>query len=124
MSKLQRKIYDNYSRTLNILPQMANEDYRALRRAAMTLHRWYEHECNGVIQRDEETNKPYWYNANTGKRISSAADREKGAEKTIMKICTRLGLHYYLQTDPRGGTLYVSKDFIDQADYNRATFIA
>ena len=126
MTALQRKIYDSYLGTLNRLPQMTNEDFRALRKAAMTLHTWYEHECNGAIQRDGDDceGAPYWYNTNTGKRLYKAPDREKGAIKRIEEICTRLNLHYYLQTDPRGGTLYVSNDPIDCQTYSRATFIA
>jgi hypothetical protein len=34
---------------------------QALRRISMTLHRWAEHECNGIIERDENrNNRPYW----------------------------------------------------------------
>lgn len=124
MSKLQRTIYQNYLNTLNRLPQMTNEDFRALRKAAITLHGWYEHECNGAIQRCEDTGLAYWHNTNTGKRICRAPDREKGAIKRIEAICARLGLYYYLQTDPRGGTLYVDNQPIPDNNYNRAVFVA
>ncbi len=126
MSKLQRTIYQNYLNTLERLPMMNNEDYRALRKAGLTLHRWYEHECNGVIQRDGDDcqGAPYWYNTHTGKRICKAPDREKGAVKRIEAICKRLGINYYLQTDPRGGTLYVDVQPIPNNNYNRAVFIA
>ena len=98
-------------------------DARALRRAALTLHRWYEHECKGTIQRDEVTGKPYWYSELTHKRVSLAADRENGAMNTISRICRRLNLYHYLQTDPRGGTLYVDMKEIAQDNYNRATYL-
>ncbi len=126
MSKLQRKIYQSYLNTLNRLPMMTNEDFRALRKAALTLHGWYEHECNGAIQRDGDDceGAPYWHNTNTDKRICKAADRERGAIKRIKAVCQRLGLHYYLQTDPRGGTLYVDSQPIPENNYNRAVFIA
>lgn len=124
MKTLQMTLDDITSRLQRLNPVASLAEARALRRAAITLHRWYEHECNGVIQRDEITGKPAWYCANTGRRITSAADREKGAEKTIARICARLGLHYYLQGDPRGGMLYVDTKPIDQSDYKRATFIA
>ena len=32
---------------------ISEDDARALRRISVTLRRWYEHECNGAIQRDE-----------------------------------------------------------------------
>ena len=100
------------------------DDAKALRRAALTLHRWYEHECNGTIQRDEEDGLPYQYSGVTHKRLGKCADREKGAIKAIALICKRLGLHYYLQTDPRGGTLYVDTKEIPDNNYSRSTFIA
>ena len=56
-----------------------------LRRISLTLRRWYEHECNGALQRDEDTGKVFWYNVNTGHAPLSS----------------------YLQTDPRGATLYI-----------------
>jgi len=124
MSKLQRDIYQNYLNTLNRLPTMTYEDFKDLRKAAITLRGWYEHECNGAIQRDEETGGAYWYNTNTGKRAYKAPDRERGAVKRIDAICKRLGLNYYLQTDPRGGTLYVDVQPIPDNNYNRAVFIA
>lgn len=46
-------------------------DAAALVRASATLHMWAEHECNGVIQRDEVTDKPAWYSPHTGKRIGA-----------------------------------------------------
>jgi hypothetical protein len=39
------------------------DDAMALRRIAMTLHRWHELECgsdSGAIERDEKTGKPFW----------------------------------------------------------------
>lgn len=123
-SPVQNKIHAVHEVLRREVPQSTLADAAALRRAALTLHLWYEHECNGVIQRDEMTGKPYWYNANTGNRISIAADREKGAMNTISRICRQLGLYHYLQTDPRGGTLYVSLEPIAQDNYTRAIFIA
>ncbi len=125
MSKLTRIINQNYLNTLARLDgHMTHEDFASLRKAAITLHTWYEHECNGAIQRDENDGLAYVYNTNTGKRSYKTADREKGAIKRIDAICKRLGLHYYLQTDPRGGTLYVDVNAIPENNYTRAVFIA
>ena len=90
-------------------------DALALRRIAMTLHRWNELECgdgNGCIERDETTGKPFWlYSGNylePKMRRHPIADREKGALKRLDAIMSRYpGLAAYVQTDPRGAALYV-----------------
>lgn len=97
---------------LPILQRMgiSYEDAKALRRISMTLRRWYEHECNGVIQRDGEDadGAPYWYSSTTHKRLYRVPDRERGAEKRLAKILQRYPhLTAYLQTDPRGCALYL-----------------
>jgi hypothetical protein len=97
---------------------ISTDDAFALRRIAMTLHRWYELECgseHGAIERDEKTGKPYWYNANSRylcandpRAYSAIPDREKGALKRLNAIMTKYpSLGHYLQTDPRGAPLYI-----------------
>ena len=87
---------------------ITEDDAKALRRISMTLQRWFEHECNGAIQRDDETNKPYWYNANTAKRSHAVSDREGGAMKRLKAIMARYpALSSYVQGDPRGCSLYI-----------------
>ena len=94
------------------------DDALAVRRISMTLHRWYELECgdgNGYIERDETTGKPYYVNCNSrylGANDLRArhviADRERGAIRRLDKIMARYpGLRYYIQTDPRGASLYL-----------------
>ena len=94
------------------------DDALAVRRIAMTLTRWYELECgdgNGYIERDETTGKPYYYNANSRyvdpndpRARWPIPDREKGAIRRLDKIMARYpGLRYYLQTDPRGASVYL-----------------
>lgn len=88
----------------------AEHEARALRRISLTLHRWYEHECNGAIQRegDDGEGRPYWYNADTGRKLFPVADRERGAHKRLNKIMeAHKPLTYFLQTDPRGCALYI-----------------
>lgn len=83
-------------------------DAAALVRASATLHTWHEHECNGTIQRDEKTNVPYWYNADSGRQLWRTSDRETGARKRIDAILARYpGLTGYVQGDPRGCALYI-----------------
>lgn len=90
------------------------EQVDTLRRASNTLRRWYENECNGAIQRDEESDIPYYYNTNSGKRMYQAPDREKGAIKRIEAIIGTVPVHkvagYYIQGDPRGASLYILQD--------------
>lgn len=97
---------------------IAFDDAMALRRIAMTLHRWHELECgggHGHIERDEKTNRPRYYNANaryTDPRDPRAwhaiPDRETGAHKRLAQIMTRYPtLGAYVQGDPRGAALYI-----------------
>lgn len=112
----RRTIQDDRLRALGF----TRDECESLRRISMTLRRWYENECNGAIQRDELTGKPYWHNTNTGSLICPTPDREKGAIKRLKAImqnrnmgnigadlCVGGKLSYYLQTDPRGAVLYI-----------------
>lgn len=85
-------------------------DALALRRVAMIFHNWHERECglfNGAIERDEKTDKPYWVNAMTGRRFA-IPDMEKGAIKRLITIMANYPtLDSYIQTDPRGASLYI-----------------
>lgn len=86
-------------------------DALALRRIAMTLHTWHEKECgigNGCIERDEETGKAYWLNSTTMHRYP-IRDMETGALARLTAIMTRYRRRMvpYVQTDPRGASLYL-----------------
>lgn len=112
----------------NTLRQLGftTDEAAALRRISMTLRRWYERECGddyGCIERDETTGKPYMRTAR-GSRYP-VADRETGAIKrlnAIIRACNERrfvgddastldpkcdDLAVYLQTDPRGASLYI-----------------
>ena len=84
----------------------------SLRRVSMTLHRWHVMECGtstGVIERDENTGAPYWYNAKDRYRYR-VADRETGALKRLAKImAAHPALQSYVQCDPRGAALYIHR---------------
>jgi hypothetical protein len=86
------------------------DDADALRRIAMTLHRWAERECgddHGCISRDEDTNIPYWKSA-WGRPRYRIPDRETGALKRLHAIMARYpGWVAYHQGDPRGAALYL-----------------
>lgn len=89
---------------------ISHDDALALRRIAMTLHRWHELECgddHGAVERDEATGKTYWYSASNGKRWATP-DRETGALRRLAAIMARYpALAYYVQGDPRGAALYI-----------------
>jgi hypothetical protein len=96
------------------------EDATALRRASMTLRRWYERECGDSnnyasfsLERDEATNIPYQtiyrHDSNKVSRYR-VPDRETGARKRIEAILAKYGLRPYYQTDPRGCALYIIRD--------------
>lgn len=94
------------------------------------------------IERDPDTDKPYritnyygrgnvslfrrdsmhlhhitnYYGRGTTRR-TPIPDMEKGARKRISERCERLGLHFYIQTDPRGWALYLSRNPINDTNY-------
>ena len=119
MNKVERQ-----QRMLNRLMELGFS-YRqsdSLRRIEQTLHTWCEHECNGTIERDDETGKTYW--AREGRRLSWTSDRERGALKRAQAILDKRNrtprpdlyagsmepLKLYYQGDPRGCSLYLYRD--------------
>ena len=107
------------------------DEAEALRRISMTLHRWFEHECNGAIQRDGDNGDglPFWYNTHTGRKVGRVPDREAGAMKRLTAIVAarnvraaepadgsddcflqrqaKRAVTAYIQGDPRGCALYI-----------------
>ena len=89
---------------------MDPNDYRRLALIDHQLQRWYELECDGDIERDEETGKVYRvYGHNTPdqpiRRIPTR-DMETGAIKRAKDIANRYQGWIYIQTDPRGCAVY------------------
>ena len=86
-------------------------DVEKLRRIAMQLHNWHEKECgtdHGCIERDETTGKAYWLNSTTMKRYP-IRDMET---KALARLETMMKEKYpdlipYVQTDPRGASVYI-----------------
>lgn len=118
----QQRLFHQENTLINLGFTMAEAEQ--LRRISMTLHRWHEHECNGAIQRDEETGKCYWYNADTGRKLFFVADRETGALNRLKAIMGQRNgrpaivdgqinakptgdVQFYIQGDPRGAALYI-----------------
>ena len=102
MNKFRRHTFATLARM-----GIADHDAAELVRASATLHTWAEHECNGVIQRDDETGITYWHSTYDGRRWHRTSDREAGAIKRASAIAARYGLTAYHQGDPRGCSLYL-----------------
>lgn len=99
---------------------LSSSDAVSLRCIAMTLTNWSEKECGvdqGHIERDEQTNVPYWHPAgwcspSSGKYIEPKPyrinDLEAGALRRLNTLATKYpDLIFYNQTDPRGASIYV-----------------
>ena len=93
------------------------DEAKTLRRIEMTLRRWFTHECNGNIVRNEKSGVPLWYRsnhtyleANDPRAYTRIADREKGARARLASImASKPELVAYVQGDPRGCALYIVK---------------
>jgi hypothetical protein len=105
------------------------DDANTLRRAEKVLHRWHEQECGDStdyasysIERDEQTGIPYrciYPHREGAKTIRQRiADKEAGAIKRVSEVCKRLGLSFFVQTDPRGCALYVSNEALTDSNYS------
>jgi len=110
-----------------IAPNATRGDANTLRRASMTLSRWGELECGDgnehaswSIERDEQTGIPHLctYPHNGKMRRRRVPDRENGALSRVKKVCERLGLHYFYQTDPRGVAIYVDREPLTDSAYS------
>ena len=85
---------------------MDPSDYRRLAVIEHQLHHWYEQECNGDIERDEETGKVFRvFGHNTPDqeiRRLPTRDMETGAINRAKAIANKNGGWIYINTDPRG----------------------
>ena len=117
-------------------------DAIALRRISMTLHRWHELECgngndatswcavrgywrDGAFEYDDEGDsymERHYHRGEAKAHYHRIADRERGALKRLAKIMARYPAHQaYVQTDPRGCALYISRagEALTASNYNR-----
>ena len=79
------------------------EDINRLRKDAMSLHSFFTRLCNDV-EIDPTTNKAFAIGSNYSIRVPNP---EPNCIKRIKDICNKYKLHYFIQRDPRGGTLYL-----------------
>lgn len=106
---MTKKQTQRYIWLSNALAQhgFSSDEVDAMLRCSRVLSTWAEHECNGAIQRDDDTGLPYWYNTDTGERVGRTSNREAGALRRARSICDRHGVTLYHQGDPRGCALYI-----------------
>ena len=106
---------------------ISSEDAHALRRIAMTLHRWHELECGSgndhaswCITRGRKVGKLFEHDEkgfayqevhshySNKPEYTRIPDREGGALKRMAKIMVRYpGMSAYVQSDCRGAPLYI-----------------
>lgn len=102
---------------------LTTPDVRTLRRAQCTLQAWRTAECNGDIRRTCREDDPFvkgvCYRRSGRHSERWTPDREAGALRRVKAVCEKHGLHYFYQTDPRGCTLYVSKEPLNDVNYLR-----
>lgn len=92
-----------------------HDEVDQLLRIERTLRNWFTAECNGEIERDEDTDKPFavsraWINGLARERTTwPIADREAGARRRLDKIMQPRKRRFiaYIQSDPRGCALYI-----------------
>ena len=118
---MTRKEAERQTRQNDILRQLGftYDEAESLRRISMTLRNWFEHECNGDIQRGEDGIARYHYGRNTNGPFLTVkcVDRETGARKRLAAILDRRNMTFnnkptgclsaYIQGDPRGAALYI-----------------
>lgn len=85
--------------------------YNTLKKYGKILRSLYEDQCNGFLD-----NNGNW----DEKATQEAEKKEKQVTDEIMRYAKELGLCVYLQTDPRGATIYLDTKEIPENSYNNA----
>jgi hypothetical protein len=85
---------------------ITKNQYNWFRREGNKLHKVYEDYCNGIIEAQEEYE-----------------DTTTRFEDCINKKALSLKLYIYFQTDPRGATIYLDKQPIQDNAYTNASCI-
>ncbi len=112
----------NYEAITRIVIELENKFYKSddyefrqklrafiasIRRDAITLRKLFEHQCNGCL-RDKLPNESWSdYDLNREAQMQWVDKRVDTIEKRIDKRCKEFNLPYYIQSDPRGCSLYL-----------------
>ncbi len=99
---------------------------------ALRLHRQFEIQCNGYkfeyrAISTSQTNNDFFYKRwleSSAREVEKSIRTEEKIYAQIIEICAPIDLFWYVQTDPRGGTLYVSKEKLTDQNYHNGVFIA
>ena len=108
----QERFWERFNHAINRYG-ISQQDYKALALEEHRLQRWAEQECNGEIQRDDETGKPYTvYMVGRGQDSARfpTPDRETGCIRRCEEIAARYGLKFFHQTDPRGCQVHIYRE--------------
>lgn len=95
------------------------EDLRLIRKQAITLRTLYECACNGCTR--EKFKDESWddYDQDRIKQLEWVEAQIEKRKATIRKKLEGTGIFHYFQTDPRGSSLYLSKEAISGNTYTR-----
>ncbi len=86
-------------------------DYNAFRRIGQQLHAIYEWSCNGVDIFGKQMNDERY------------EDMTRPLYDKADKLAKRLELFIFYQTDPRGATIYLSKEPIPENNYTISSLV-
>lgn len=101
-TKKQRDHYNEDRRITCYHLGITENQYNWFRRMGQTLHKIYEDNCNGLIDDEVE------YQNIVNPLYAKVEDK-----------ANKLALYVFFQTDPRGATIYLSKEQITDINYNR-----
>lgn len=104
-TKKEREQYNEYRKAVCERLKIDENEYNKLRRYGSALRALYVADCNGDIDQEDyalETDRLY---------------------KLCDNFCKRLRLNVFYQSDPRGATIYVSKEPIPDNNYTIASCI-
>ena len=109
-SAKQREYYNHDRSIVCERLHITKNEYNSFRRYGQSLHSIYENQCNGF-----KTITGAWDEVAEKK----ANDKETLIVAKVIALAKSLKLFYYFQTDPRGATIYLSFDPIEDNNYNR-----
>lgn len=102
ISKEDRAMYNLHrNRVCEDLGLTVNQ-YNYIRRIGNDMHKLFEDNCNGLFEENEYETLFILFNRKLVKYLEDQ----------------KISLNIYIQSDPRGGTVYLSKDKMDDSNYN------
>lgn len=115
-----KKQRDQYNHDRDITCErlgITKNEYNAFRRIGEQLHQIFEWSCNGYKGQEAiyEGNRIINEYTNEREEIDANPLYDK-----VYFLAGKHNLYVYIQTDPRGATIYLSKNPIPKNDYNRS----